>query len=125
MSIFEEFGLPSGWVVDVWNCHGVLKLEKDGGYGSLVELPKGMEWLAIGQFSIPIKSDQKQYYTEKLCRKISGFLERILARRGGAINISGIYPIWAEEFDEYITILAKHSPPQTQQVSLENLFYPT
>jgi hypothetical protein len=115
-------GLPSGWIIDVWNCHGVLKLEKDGGYGCLVELPEGMEWLDIGWFSIPIKSDQKHFYTERLCRKISGFLDSILERRGGAINMSGIYPIYQHEFDEYITILAKYSPPKTTQVSLEDLF---
>jgi len=116
------FGLPSGWVIDVWNCHGVLKLEEDAGKGCLSKLPEGMEWLDIGYFSIPVKTDRKQFYTEKLKRKIEGFLFSILERRGGAINMSGIYPIYADEFDRLIEILAKHSPPATTEVSLANLF---
>lgn len=117
-----EFELWSSWVIDVWDCHGVLKLIRDAGRGSLPKLPKGMEWLNIGYFTIPITSEKKHLYTDKLKRKIHGFLESILEKRGGAINMSGIYPISVFEFNQLLTILAKYSPPAQETVSLANLF---
>ncbi|MGB9672412.1 MAG: hypothetical protein ACPLZY_04620 [Candidatus Norongarragalinales archaeon] len=117
-----EFGIPSGWIIDVWNCHGVLKPLSEAGYGRLFELPEGMEWLDIGWFTVPILSSEKQYYTEKLKRKIHGWLESILSRRGGAINFSGIYPIYIDEVEELRTILIKYSPPKMAEVSLTHLF---
>ena len=122
MEMMFEWGIPSGWIIDVWNCHGILKPETEAGKGGLYELPEGLEWMNIGWFTVPILSAEKQYYTEKLKRKIHGWLESILSRRGGAINMSGLYPIYIHEIDELRTILIKHSPPKTTEVSLTHLF---
>ncbi len=122
IDLMFECGIPSGWIIDVWDCHGVLKPEEEGGKGRLYKLPEGYEWLDIGWFTVPILSSEKQYYTEKLKRKIHGWLESILERRGGAINRSGWYTIYAHEIDELRTILIKHSPPKTTEVSLAHLF---
>jgi len=43
----------SGWVVDVWNCHGVLKRRTWGvGYGSIPPAP--CVWVDLDWFTIPL-----------------------------------------------------------------------
>ena len=115
---------PSGWVIDVWDCHGVLKPYEKAGYGRKYELPEGWEWLDIGHFSIPILTEERPLWVgnERLRRKVEGFCWRILKRRGGAINWSGWYNITANEVEELRAIVQKYGRPEGKETNLAWLF---
>jgi len=82
------------WCVDVWNCHGVLKPRQFAGYGSIPDL-KGVEWLDIGYFTIPVEPGTK--LTEKQTEQVEGILFDVLRRQNGAINMSGWYPVFSTD----------------------------
>jgi len=94
----------SEWSIDVWNCHGVLKKTKWGlGYGSTPELPESAEWKDIGYFSIPVVKGSD--VSEMEVEKIEKILFDVLHDRGGAINMSGFYPVFKEEMEKIQKIL--------------------
>jgi hypothetical protein len=115
---------PSGWVIDVWDCHGVLKPYEMAGYGVKNKLPEGWEWFDIGHFSIPIATKEKPLWeaNERLRRKVEGFLWGILERRGGAINWSGWYNITVDEAEELSAIVQKYGRPEGKETNLAWLF---
>ncbi|RLI46681.1 hypothetical protein DRO69_02530 [Candidatus Bathyarchaeota archaeon] len=124
--MFEMFGLggvPTDWVIDVWNCHGVLKMRAWGvGYGSKPKLPEGLEWLNVGYFDVPIKTQERQFWDDRLKRKIDGLLSRILEENGGAINWSGIYPVYLHQLEQIFTTVAKYHRKTHKEISLKSLF---
>jgi len=87
------------WVIDVWDCHGVLKKQSWGvGRGCMPELPKGFEWRVIGEgwFSLPIKKDMELSESqEKMIEKV--LFEAV--NRYGMINKSGIYPVYSSDLE--------------------------
>ena len=107
-------GMPSGWIIDIWNCHGVLKPEVFAGYGNksdeiLKELQEatGHEyvWFSVGYYTIPIQKrildDVKKHgLEEKLAEEVEKILNNIVYDiNGGAINISGFYFVPLEELE--------------------------
>jgi len=94
-----ERGLSfSGWVLDVWDCRGTLKpLEAGVGYGSLFQLPKGWRWYRGQWFSFPVPRGTR--VTQKRRAEIEKILYDVLESNGGAINISGWYPVSDEHID--------------------------
>jgi len=78
-------------VVDVWDCHGILKNASWGlGYGCKPDVSKlGFKWVNIGYFTIPLP---KNY--PKLTAKKKEQVEQVLftaIQRNGGINMSGWY----------------------------------
>jgi hypothetical protein len=97
----------SGWLIDVWNCHGVLKPCGFEGYGNqdpkilefLNEQRSGMthRWEAIGWFTIPVPGNAM------LSKRQKERIDNILAaevERNGMINQSGFYPVSAKTLEK-------------------------
>ena len=122
--MFAVFGgIPTDWVIDVYDCHGVLKMREWGvGYGCKPQLPQGLEWLNVGYFDVPIKSEEKHLWDERLKRKINGILMGILQENDGAINWSGIYTVYQHQLERIFIAVAKYHKSQSQQISLATLF---
>ena len=90
----------SGWLVDVWNCRGVLKPCGFEGYGNqddgilrfLEEQRPGMKhrWEDVGWFTIPVPANA--VLTRRQRRRINSILAEEVERLG-AINQSGFYPV--------------------------------
>jgi len=117
------FYLPTPWVIDVWDCHGVLKRREWGvGYGCKPQLPDGLEWLEVGSFSIPIKSDEKAIWNDRVKRKLNNLLFAILEENDGAINWSGIYPVYAHQFDAIVETVVKYGGRRRRPEPLSLLF---
>ena len=106
--------IPSGWIVDVWNCHGVLKLQEFAGYGSkddeMLEHIKDVmnadyTWFECGWYSVPIRQSTKETVeraglADELARRLEKVLNWIVYdRNGGAINFSGFYMVAVDELE--------------------------
>ena len=116
-------GIPTDWVIDVYDCHGVLKMRDWGvGYGCKPELPEGLEWLNVGYFDVPIRSEEKRLWDERLKRKINGILLGILEENDGAINWSGIYTVYQHQLEAIFETVAKYHKSKPKPVSLKQLF---
>jgi len=104
--------MPSGWVIDVWNCHGVLKPQRFAGYGNMSdEILKEAEkiqkekyvWFDCGYYTVPlresIKNDiEKAGLLDELTERLEKVLSWILYdRNDGAINFSGFYMVSIDE----------------------------
>jgi len=77
-------------IIDVWNCRGIVRNRKWlVARGGKPELPKGLEWLDVGNFSIPVPAGFKPSQEAK--EQIQEVLYEVLNKEGGAINISGRY----------------------------------
>jgi len=111
------------WVIDVWDCHGVLKMRDWGvGYGCKPELPRGLEWLNIGYFDVPIRSEERHLWDERLKRRVNGILSGILEENGGAINWSGIYPVYEYQLDKIYEAVIKYHKQEPRRINLSILF---
>ena len=112
MTLFQGRGLPSGWIVDIWNCHGIVKPQQFAGYGNQSdEILKDLEkhtgekyvWFDTGYYTIPIqerklKEIREAGLEEEFAERSEKVLDWIVYdRNGGAINISGFYTITFEE----------------------------
>ncbi len=101
-------GMPSGWVIDVWNLHGVLKPAQFAGHGNqsdeilkFLQRETGVEyeWLDCGYFTVPFMAGVRKIMEEwNRTEKIRERMERILfwildKQNGGMINLSGFYPV--------------------------------
>lgn len=83
----------SEWVIDVWNCHGVLKRRAWGvGYGAVPQ--QDCEYVDIGYFSIPVRKGSK--LSEEEAKRLEEALSEVVWRHG-AINMSGFYPVLKED----------------------------
>jgi len=124
VEIFERmFPTTTVWCLDVWDCHGVLKMREWGvGCGCKPELPENLMWLDIGFFTIPIPKNEQNLWDERLKNKVDKLLMRILTDNGGAINWSGIYPVYLDQMQRIITAVVKYHKPQPKRVSLATLF---
>ena len=122
--MFAVFGgIPTDWVIDVYDYHGVLKMREWGvGYGCKPQLPQGLEWLNVGYFDVPIKSEEKHLWDERLKRKINGILMGILQENDGAINWSGIYTVYQHQLEQIFMAVAKYHAKPKVQVTLSPLF---
>jgi len=122
MVILQGRGLPSGWVIDVWNCHGVVKPKEFAGYGNqsdtiLKELEnmtgKKYIWFDTGYYTVPVQEErlskikeaglEKEFAerTENVCNWI------VYDRNGGAINMSGFYTVTDEELLALEKVIAR------------------
>jgi len=84
----------SGWAIDVWDCYGVLKrADWPWGRGCVPEVA-GVRFVRTpeGWFLIPIPVDAKEP-SEAQLSEAEGILWQEIERQGGAINISGFYPV--------------------------------
>jgi len=87
----------SGWVVDVWNCRGVLKRRTWGvGYGSIPPAP--CVWVDLGWFTVPVREGAD--LTDEESAEVVDLLFDVLDHRGGALNMSGFYPVSEEEIEQ-------------------------
>jgi len=85
------------WVVDVWNCHGVLKQDTWGvGYGSIPPAP--CVWVDLDWFTVPVREGAD--LTAEEAEGVQELLSDILEHRGGALNISGFYPVYDDELEQ-------------------------
>ena len=84
----------SEWYLCVWNCKGELrkKWEKEPEH-----------WLDIGYFKVPVK--EKVTLTQEEIEKFEQLLFDVLDEQGGAINISGLYPVSDYYIEQINTIL--------------------
>ncbi|MDI6708618.1 MAG: hypothetical protein QME47_06015 [Candidatus Thermoplasmatota archaeon] len=88
----EKMFERGNWMIDIWNCHGVLKKEEWGvGKDYVPNLNKEkIKMENIGYFSIPVPVG------EKLSKKQKKAIEEVLfnaVNREGAINMSGFYSL--------------------------------
>jgi len=101
----------TAWIIDVWNCHGVLKQQVWGvGYGCEPDLPaeSGLTWLDLGWFTIPIQKDEFNFWQdEALQKKVEAQLFRIIDRYG-MINRSGWYPVYSADLEALQKILQRY-----------------
>jgi hypothetical protein len=108
-----RYGLPSGWAIAVWDCRGSLIPTDSDAYGKMMEMmaEKKLTWLDIGYFRIPVYSNEFEKWdrNERLKKKIEGWCWKVIRNRGGAINWSGVYPVYSSEFDEFNAIIVKYS----------------
>lgn len=111
------FGIPTAWFISVWNCHGKLTQH---GWGD--DLPKGLVWLKVGHFSVPIPENEQSLWDERLKHKVNMLLHTILQENGGAINISGVYPVFLHQIEQIMATVAKYSKPTSKPTTLEKLF---
>jgi len=121
--VFLLFGIPTDWVIDVWDCHGVLKMRQWGvGYGCKPKLPENLMWLDIGYFTVPISKSEQNLWNERLKRKIDRLLSKILEENNGAINWSGIYPVYQHQLEAIFTAVTKYYTHKPKPVTLKHLF---
>jgi hypothetical protein len=101
----------TAWIIDVWNCHGVFKMQDWGvGKGCEPELPEGLCWLDIGWFTIPVEKadvDTGTWEDEALRKRVEAQLFRIVERYG-MINMSGWYPVTSVDLEAIKKILSRH-----------------
>jgi len=106
---------PSGWMIDIYNCHGVLKPDGWAGYGIVddeilkkIEDETGVKhllWYNTGYYSIALTQELinkvreeniEDIFRERLERVLSWIIEY---QNGGAINISGFYTVTVDEMN--------------------------
>ena len=93
-SLFAMEG-KTAWVIDIWDCHGVLKAQEWGvGKGCLPKLPEGLEWSDIGWFTIPVKVGMK--IGDQEIKDIEKVLFNVV-NRNGMINQSGFYAVFSND----------------------------
>jgi len=111
IEMFLALDGKTAWVIDVWDCHGVLKQRSWGiGKGCTPELPKELEWKNIGEgwFTIPVQ------YGIELDEKQEDLIEEVLfevVNRNGMINRSGIYPVFSSDIERMIKAFQKKLKP--------------
>jgi len=99
--------IPSGWIIDIWDCHGVLKPEEYAGYGNksdeILEELGDFVWFECGRYTVPlhdkiVEDVRKAGLEEELSRKLERVLDWIVYHcNGGAINFSGFYMVSVDE----------------------------
>jgi len=100
--MIELLAEMSNWVLDVWDCHGVLKKVAWGvGYGTKEKIDG--EWVDIGYFSIPLKKGTT--ITEEEKEKVKEILWEVIRYWDGGINISGFYTVPAHLLEELKSVL--------------------
>ena len=114
--------IPSGWVIDIWNCHGVVKPKKFAGYGSMSDEmleefreKSGKEyiWFNCGYYTTPLRKDiyevvKKAGLDEELRERLEKVLNWIVyEQNGGAINFSGFYMISVDELEALETTIQR------------------
>ena len=112
IALLQGRGFPSGWIIDIWNCHGVLKPQNFAGYGNQSdEILKDAEkntgkkytWFDCGYYTVPLRVEifekiKKANLTDELAKRLEKVLDWIVyERNNGAINISGFYMVTIEE----------------------------
>jgi hypothetical protein len=108
-----RYGEPSGWAIAVWDCIGKLVPTDSDAYETMLKmLDEGkLVWLKVGNFKIPVYASELEKWekNERLKRKLEGWCWKVLEHRGGAINWSGVYLVYASELDEFNEIVVKYS----------------
>ena len=105
-AILSSQGITS-WIIDVWNCHGVLKRREDAGYGGVPE-EEGVSWVDLGWFTIPMPTCLKISLIKEQNEKIERILFDVIERKG-AINISGFYPVFSTDLKKIENIIKEES----------------
>jgi hypothetical protein len=111
MDIEAIFNIPSGWVIHVWDCRGTLLPADPDEQEELLKMIRRGElvWLEIEYFKIPVRREvQSKFENERLKKKIASWFWKLLGRRGGGINISGLYTVFIDELEELNEIIEKY-----------------